>query len=388
MTSLLRRAAPAVCLLAAAVLGTASCARAVRGLGSVVDPLADNDSVVTRLILIGDGGLPEPEGEPVLTALERELAADPEHTLVVWLGDNVYPVGLADTATDEGRVGLAILRSELGPIRRAGAKGLMIPGNHDWANGAPEGWSNVVRQERLVNDEGDGAVAMEPREGCPGPVVLDIGPLLRLVVLDTQWWLHASTRPGPDRCTPGTEEAVVDSLRIALGTAGDRRAVVVAHHPLASGGGHGGYFDWPTYVFPLHPWARQAGLFARQDVTGREYRAMSAALARAFVPNRPLVYAAGHEHNLQVFRRDPAQYMLVSGAGIYGHTSPTRSITGTRYTRQASGWQRLTFLNDGRVRLAVIVVDAQGNATEDFSMWLDTPELSTAAPDSAAEGAP
>lgn len=376
----------ACALLLAAV--AAGCAKAVRGVGSVVDPLAQDDSVALRLILIGDGGLPEPDGEPVLTALEAELARDPERHLVVWLGDNVYPVGLSDTTTEAGRTGLAILASQMGPMRRTGTRGLFIPGNHDWANGAPEGWANVVRQSRYVNDVGDGLIALEPRDGCPGPVVMDMGPLLRLIAIDTHWWLHASTRPGPDRCTPGTAEGVIDSLRVALGTAGDRRTVVVAHHPLASGGSHGGYFDWPTYIFPLHPWARQAGLFARQDVTGREYREMAAALARAFVPNRPLVYAAGHEHNLQVFRRDPAQYMLVSGAGIYGHTSPTRSITGTRYTRQASGWQRLTFLHDGRVRLAVIVVDARGNATEDFSMWLDAPDLSaTRAARAGGEGA-
>ncbi|HVH11574.1 MAG TPA: hypothetical protein VM759_00910, partial [Longimicrobium sp.] len=161
----------------------------------------------------------------------------------------------------------------------------------------------------------------------------------------------------------------------------DRRTVIVAHHPIVSGGQHGGYFDWPTYLFPFHPWARLSGIFARQDVTGREYRHFIQSLTRAFVVDTPLVYAAGHEHNLQVFRRDPAKYLLVSGAGFYGHTTTTRAITGTRYIREASGYQRLTFLRDGRVRLGVVVVDAQGNATEDYSAFLEVPRLSAPLPD-------
>ena len=52
-----------------------------------------------------------------------------------------------------------------------------------------------------------------------------------------------------------------------------------------------------------------------------------------------------------------------------------RAITGTRYARRASGFQRVTFLKDGRVRLAVLVVDRNGKATEDFSMFLDTQGL-------------
>ena len=358
----------------AAVLASAGCGSRVAGVGRTVGPIP-TDSVALNLVLIGDAGLPNPAGEPMMRALQNEIAAAPDKSFVIFLGDNLYPVGLADTLTEAGREGLRILRAQMQPLRDTGTRGLFVPGNHDWAQGAPEGWENIVRQERFINTEGAGLFGMEPRDGCPGPVVVDLGLLVRVIAIDSHWWLHPSTKGGPGRCNPGTEDGVVDSIRIALATAGDRRTIVVAHHPIVSGGQHGGYFDWPTYLFPFHPWARTAGLFARQDVTGREYRHMSASLARAFVVDTPTVYAAGHEHSLQVFRRDPAKYLLVSGAGIYGHTTPTRRITGIRYIREASGYQRITFLDDGRARLSVMVVDAQGNAREDFSLWLDVPPL-------------
>ena len=70
-------------------------------------------------------------------------------------------------------------------------------------------------------------------------------------------------------------------MAIAWRTAGSRKTVVVSHHPIVSGGQHGGYFDWPTYLFPFHPWARIAGLFARQDVMNAvSYLARTEAIGR------------------------------------------------------------------------------------------------------------
>jgi hypothetical protein len=216
---------------------------------------------------------------------------------------------------------------------------------------------------------------------------------VRLIVLDTQWWLQAGyPRPyGPTAgsCRARTEQEVIDSLHADLASAGQRRTVVLSHHPLVSGGQHGGYFDWPTYLFPFHPWARQAGVFARQDVSGREYRTLIAAMVRAFAGSPPLIHAAGHEHNLQLLRGQGAHYQVISGAGIYNHTTPTRAIPGTLYARRASGWTTVAFLRDGRVRMAYRTVDAEGTIKEEFSMWLDTPPLvRPALPDTATPPAP
>lgn len=367
---LIGRAAPRAAA-ALALLVASACGRPFYNLGKTIEGVSP-DSVAMELFLIGDAGLPAPGGEPVLKALTSQASWDPERTFVVYLGDNIYPTGLPDSAGRTREEAERILDEQIEAVRDAGTRGILVPGNHDWEAGAAGGWWAIARQEAYVREHGKGDVWVLPRGGCPGPEVLDFGEAVRLVALDTQWWLHEWRKPGADRCRPGTEAGVVDSIRTALRTAGPRQVVVVAHHPLASGGQHGGYFDWPSYLFPFHPWARQAGFFAEQDITGVTYRRLIGALTGAFRDNPPLVYAAGHEHNLQVFRRDPARYLVVSGAGIYGHTTPVRAITGVRYARRASGYVRLAFLRDGRVRLAVVVVDAEGKPTEDFSTWLET----------------
>jgi hypothetical protein len=117
-------------------------------------------------------------------------------------------------------------------------------------------------------------------------------------------------------------------------------------------------------------------------------------MSRAFAGNPPLIHAAGHEHNLQLLRGvGGAKYQVISGAGIFNHSTPTRAIAGTLYARRASGWTTVAFLRDGRVRIAYRTVDAEGRITEEFSMWLDVPPIvrppSPPAPaDSLAPAAP
>lgn len=366
----------AAALAGAAALTLSGCFQYVRGLGRVIPGLVEQDTLELNLVLIGDAGLPAPGGEPVLKALRSQINKQAKNTFVVFLGDNVYPRGMVlDSSAAERRENERILDAQMDPLIEAGVNGVMLPGNHDWATGTENGWDVVRAQERYVNRRGRGIVKMLPLAGCPGPVPLDFGNYLRVIVLDTQWWLQAPFPRGSEGCRARTEEEVVDSLRADLRGAGRRRTVIVTHHPQVSGGQHGGYFDWPTYLFPFHPWARQAGLFAKQDVTGEQYRDMIAAFSRAFDGNLPLVFASGHEHNLQVLRMAPHHYQVVSGAGIYNHSTQSRVIRGTMYARKASGWTELAFLRDGRVRLSVKVVDAAGNAKEDYSTWLDVPPL-------------
>jgi hypothetical protein len=90
----------------------------------------------------------------------------------------------------------------------------------------------------------------------------------------------------------------------------------------------------------------------------------------ALAPARPLVYAAGHDHGLQVIGGTSARYLLVSGAGTYGHLSRVTALDSTRFARLASGFMRLEVLRDRRARLAVTVVDEAGRGTEAFALWL------------------
>jgi hypothetical protein len=352
-------------------------------------PAIPRAQLSASVYLIGDAGAPNPRGEPVLQALSRELSDGPRERVVVFLGDNLYPRGLPapqDPIRPEAERRLA---AQVHVVTEARARGYLVLGNHDWARYGKEGWQAARRQEFYVDSIGLRLVSVEPGEGCPGPAVVDLGRELRMVFLDTQWWLHPGPKPvdPTSSCPADAETEIVDSLHAAVMSAGGRLVIVAGHHPLASGGAHGGYFGWKDHLFPLRlvaPWlwlplpfigslypaARQHGI-SSQDLQSRAYQRMIAAFRRAFAGAPPALYAAGHDHNLQVIAGGPARLELVSGAGIYGHSGRAVPIKGTLFARKASGFARLDIPRVGRARLAVLQVDRGGGSHEVFSTWVE-----------------
>ena len=371
--------------LAAALLGLVGCSPTVPP--AVPVPELPPEEVAVSLYLIGDAGAPDPRGDPVLLALEHDLRSRPHRRVVVFLGDNAYPRGLPapghpDRPESERRLG-----AQVEAVKAGGATGYFIPGNHDWARFGRDGWESVKRQQAFIDSAGAGATVLRPGGGCPGPYAVDLGRL-RLVLLDTQWWLHNGPKPKDptSTCRADSELEVVDSLRAALSVDPERIVVVAGHHPLASGGEHGGRFGLEDHLFPLRkfaswlwvplPWlgslypaARQHG-FSSQDVSSRPYQNLIRALSRAFRGSAPALYAAGHEHNLQVIKGGPARTELVSGTGFYGHTGRALAIEGTRFARRASGFARLDVPHRGPARLTVVEVDGTGRGREAYSTWV------------------
>jgi hypothetical protein len=349
-------------------------------------PVLPPSDLAVSLYLIGDAGAPNPAGEPVLQALSRELESGGAPGVVVFLGDNVYPRGLPAPGEPDRPEAERRLAAQVEAVTRAGGTGYFVPGNHDWARLGNDGWESIRRENALIDSVGGGAAFMLPGGGCPGPAVVDIGRL-RLVLTDTQWWLHGGPKPlDPESdCSADAEPEIVDSLRAALAVPGDRVVVVAGHHPMSSGGVHGGYFGWKDHVFPLRPlaswlWlplpflgslypaARQHGI-SSQDDGSPAYQRLINAFRRAFADHPPDLYAAGHEHNLQVIDVPPGRLEVVSGAGYYGHSGRAVGIPGTLFARQASGFVRLDVPHRGRPRLAVIEVDSGGGSREVFSTW-------------------
>lgn len=378
---------PLTALVAAWVVavGLLSCAG---GPGPVTAPVPvpGPQEVDWTLLLIGDAGKPA-DDEPVLAALQRQAGAEPGRTTIVFLGDNIYPAGLPDSADPSRPEMERRLRRQLEVVTGTGTRALMLPGNHDWEKGRDGGWEAVRRQGAMATAEGAGLVEYLPGNGCPGPVVRDVGRWLRIVVLDTQWWLHQGPKPGSgSACGAGTPDEVLAGLHGAVAGAGPRAVIVVTHHPYVSGSEHGGHFTFKQHLFPLtelapwawlplpvlgsaYPAARALGI-SPQDVTSGQYAEMIRRFDSTTAGARPLAWAAGHEHTLQVLEGGVAQYQLVSGTGYYGHASEVGWLDRTRYASKRGGFMRLDALADGRVRLGVMEVTADGAAREAFSMYL------------------
>lgn len=451
------RFATAALLLMVALTG-AACTRLApyyREGRMTLAPAPADTQVDHRLILLGDAGDADPDGEPALDLLAKHVRLLPERTTVAFLGDNVYERGMpepepevASNAAEAANVVLPkvfnsrkeaerLLDAQIEPIRGTVAKTIFIPGNHDWDPFAAGGWKRVLEQEkylRAASMSGAGVdVQMVPEGGCPGPVSIPLGKRAMLIVLDTEWFLELSIeqnvpndKPCPENnptgCKCTTEEDVVAALIADLKEAArqGRWAIVAGHHPLNSAGPHGGFAEPLTHLFPLRmlrhylPWymewlplpglgtfavtARQRFSPSPQDFSNAMNihlrKLLRDAMAEAEQQNAPaLVYAAGHDHSLQVFRspRGP-RYTVVSGLAATSRASIVGSTPNTLFAHAnelSTGFMQVDFLRNGDVRLSVIEaeVDNRDVGKEMFSMMLaDRDTVRGARPAAKSEG--
>jgi hypothetical protein len=346
--------------LLAILLGIPACApRAL--------PTVTPDEVETMLFLIGDAGEPDPRrvGAP-LDSLFAQASLAPERSVIVYLGDNVYPDGIPAL---EEHAEYADARRRLNAQVQAvppGARGIFVAGNHDWGGVEPDGLYSIRHQGRLIEVLAAGRdVRLLPENGCAGPVAVDVGRL-RLILLDTQWWLHPYiVRDEHTRC-PSDVATVTAMLReLSRPVREDGIVVLAAHHPLMTGGMHGGYCGITG------PFRRFAG--RSQDIVSSRNRTMRDSIESAVSEHRPLVFAAGHDHNLQVLRGGRgADYILVSGAGAATRVAcAVRMRESEHVVQHRVGFMRLDIMRGGGVLLNVFDYKRDGSGGLSYSRWIE-----------------
>lgn len=326
--------------------------------------------VANRLILIGDAGASiNCWVQDSVRLRVREVSS-----MIVFLGDNVYEDGYDGTdqakAILDAQVGLSMLPSESCEKRRGAAPKssalmadvLFIPGNHDWKGKGKKAVTYLRAANTYLNGKYGSKVKYLPEAGCKGPRTLKFGNF-SLIVLDTEWWVSKKKGNWSD-CVP-----VASKLEDILTSSSSNHHIVIAHHPLITDGVHGGFYDWRSHLFPLtelkpnlwiplpiigslYPIIRLAKADP-QDIHSDEYQKLISGLSKALRNNPPLVYAAGHDHSLQVHdKTDERPFVhLLSGSGSK-LTSVSDSPT-TLFSQLSHGYMVLDDLSTGAVVLRV-----------------------------------
>jgi hypothetical protein len=345
--------------------------------------------IAYRFLLIGDAGDPSlNKREPVLKALEERAALIPEKTINIFLGDNIYPMGLENEGSAEREITKQKLDEQIKVIFNSNTKGIFIPGNHDWGNSSYDGWDRIKEQSSYL-DKNRPFVELLPGDGCPGPVYKDYGDIFRVIFIDTQWWLHTYNKPDltNSNCYPATEEKVIEVLDSLIVTAGDRRILIAAHHPIKTYGSHGGYFTWRQHLFPLvdfnkllwiplpvvgsiYPLARSLGI-SEQDVSSSSYKNLIKNLEDVFSKHSNLIYTSGHEHTLQVIEGIKNNIYLISGYGTSSHNNIVSYSDDSILSLLQPGFMQLDITDDKRIRLGVFAINKENGVCEEvFAKWL------------------
>jgi len=250
--------------------------------------------------------------------------------------------------------GEEILRAQINAVLGRASKVVFIPGNHDWDDANENGWDAIRRQEEFIEQQA-GRGSFLPRGGCPGPLeVQQYHSAAKLVVIDSQWWLHEFEKPGIEDalCAASTESQFEELLRNKVRVEPGQYSVIVQHHPIESFGKHGQRARCP------------------QDSGCKRYREMKDAMIAALKSQPALLCAAGHDHNLQLIRgKQACRYYLVSGALSF--PAEYKIAADLLFAFDGLGFFRLDELRDKRLRLAAIGNSADQRGTELFVTFLE-----------------
>ncbi len=287
------------------------------------------DSVRYRVILIGDAGeMNDGQKESLKNAAKHVIKGK---TTTLYLGDNVYPVGMAIPGYGDFTETSKILQSQFKPMRDAGAAVYFIPGNHDWDKSGPNGLAKIKAQSDYIESFNDPLLRMLPANGCPDPIAIQLTDKLTVIAYDSEWWLFPYNKANPAAdCDCNTKDEVISRMEDLMEQNKNKIILLASHHPFQSYGSHGGYFTWRNHLLPLtllnknlviplpiigsvYPLLRST-LLSPEDLNHPLYKDMMKRVNAVFGKKSNVVYVAGHEHGLQLIKSDVST-QIVSGAG-------------------------------------------------------------------------
>jgi len=367
-------------------------------------PYPPEDSVTYSVFLAGDAGDATHEA-PLFSHLKKLTAAAGGRSAVVNLGDNAYPTGLPEKTNKWRGKAEEALKTQVNAFEEYSGSLFFMAGNHDWAKGKKQGYSYLMRQERFLNEQ-FGEKVFFPGKGCPGPSEIPLNDTLTLVIIDSQWYLYNFDKPlNEDDCGIEEEADIFVRLEDIMRRNSHKTVLIAAHHPLYSIGVHGGRFNPWLNLFPLtvvnkYLYIPLPGFIYTggrkyfghiQDIAHPKYEEFRRAVLDITKRYANVIYAAGHEHNLQYAEKE-GLYHIISGSA--SKTSQIVHNSDADFGLAALGFARIDFTRNGEVWLKYYHLDEQKRLRILFTKHLftyyhhDTPSeqtgVSAALPDSVS----
>lgn len=323
--------------------------------------------------LVGDAGEDTVSGKALLL-LKQELLADPA-SAVVFLGDNAYPSGFS-MDNDNSRLRL---ESQLNILKEYRGQAYFIPGNHDWDEQRRGGLKKIREQELYVNQflEKKSVIsnaktgAFYPGNGLPGPATVMLNDQLRLIMIDTQWFLqfYKKNTKGSKKETKSLFYRQLDSL-LGYSAAHGQKVIVTAHHPMFTNGLHSRKLQPFRFMVNCTPF-RIFGLCGldrlfSQDLVQSPYRKMRKKMLECFSHYDNIVYASGHEHNMQFFKEGKNRYIVSGNGSKFSHLRKKRKFNSVFNEDSKTGFVKLEYLADGTVVTTVYRTGEEIKVLKDY----------------------
>ena len=307
-----------------------------------------------RIILLGDAGYSS------LSPLEPslKLAADiaqikPNKTKVLFLGDNIYTRGFPVLKKGQQQYNkkqlkqISYLTAQLQVAKLSGSQLYLLPGNHDWIARQVDDQADYIKSY-AQNEQLQAALVPYQQGKKPLPEIVHF-PGISLLFIDSTWWLRKSGN------NIGKVNNHIEKLLNQQSTDYPHNVIMIAsHHPIKSVGPHGSFGKVNECIRDKGCTHKKVGEIAH-PVVQKAIKSLTKTLA---VYNK-VIYAAGHDHSLQVFEFEnegQQQVALVSGAANHNKISPVGQSTDNVFARSDIGFMVLDVYQK-EVQLKVYTVE-------------------------------
>ena len=336
-----------------------------------------SESSIYTIYFVGDAGNAPPGGTTkLLRYLKTKLEQETRHSCIVWLGDNIYPVGLAPEGHPDHALGKHRLMKELEVHEKYMGKVFFVPGNHDWYEYGKEG---VLRQEevvekylseRTVHDPDFQNNYFLPDSTIPKVNMIDLSDGISMLLIDSAWFLSQSEKEDDEtKESESSRREFLEEISQTIGKYKDNTIVVAMHHPFYTYGSHGGKFKFKDYMFPLSqlnkalliplPFSgiivnKMRTYISEQDNKHSLYKLLMNHIESELVQSGSSLIAAGHEHNLQYIELKN-NFHVISGSG--SKKNPCTLGEGSEFCMGENGFAKLEFQNKIDARITYFVLD-------------------------------
>lgn len=347
---------------------------------------AQSNAVVQRIFLVGDAGEMVNGKHPVCDWLKANVNWNDTVNVLLYLGDNIYPLGLPQPADKTYTAAKKILDYQISVIKDKNAKAIFIPGNHDWKKGRPDGWDQVKNLSKYAEALQMPNVQVLPQNGCAGPQEIPVGDKAVIVCMDSQWWLQQFDKPGIESdCPYKTEDEIITGLKKIIATYPDRLIVLAMHHPFYTNSIHGGYYTLKQHIFPLtdykpnlyvplpvigsiYPLSRK-WFGSIQDNKHPQYKNFKEKIEAVTKDHPNVIQVAGHDHALQLFKKGNS-FSIVSASG--SKSTRVRMGNDALFTSEKKGFAVIEILNDRSTRVNFYSTGSADLKNEIFTSALPT----------------
>lgn len=271
----------------------------------------------------------------------------------------------------ENRLNEQLLINFIKGQKSSGVNVLSVTGDHDWDNSGYYGLDTVsALKDRFKSAIGNNIFI--PKKDCPGPYVKDIGEHLRIIGINSQWWLHPYRKilPTDSECKNILKVQILEELDEAIESANGRKVIIVAHHPLISGGVFGGNSNLLGQLFPFahnnprnktflpvfgtiyHSYRQNIG--SLQDFSNSVYKQYIKDIEDVLYDHENVIVCSSHEYDLQLLQLNN-NYQIISGNLL--RSAQVSEIENTIYKNNKTGFAKLEFSANKEIKSKFYILD-------------------------------